>query len=83
MKWRQRPQGHSHIQGCLEPPETGRGRKGPPLEPVGCLKRQVRDLLKQQHERVQSARGAGERKVPLTQPQPATHPEKLEGPPVF
>ena len=39
---------------------------------VGCFKPQVRGLLKQQQERVQSARGAGERKAP-PHPAPAGH----------
>ena len=46
--WRQRQRreggGHQPRDGCLEPPESGRGRKDPPLEPLqgaqprdGCL----------------------------------------------
>ena len=36
--WRRRQRweggGHQPRNGCLEPPEAGRGRKDPPLEPL-------------------------------------------------
>ena len=41
--WRQRREGGGHQlrDGCLEPPEAGRGGKDPPLEPLQGAQRQA------------------------------------------